>query len=627
MTGFANLQSIEVVHSYFRECASIVNVNWNNAKLTDNNGAGMFNNCANLQRVTNISNAVVNMRSAFSNCTSLTDSPTIPNSVRDIREVFSGCINLHNCSTLPERALMLDSAFRNCHSLTNPPAIPSGIQSMAYTFYYCNNLQNAPDLSKCVALTNMFRCFAYNYNLTQTPVIPNNVTNICNTFQGCTSITSFPIIPNSVTNLSYTFDQCRNVVKCNVNIPTQITDMSYTFYRCTGLTGKIFITGENITNAVNCFGETTSNKKVYIPFKNSSDDTVNSETYNAFITTGYDESGTTDGVTLFDLAEYEPPVRYDFRDDLGEARTFSWEADLTTTQDLIAGITEVSTIGVVCGDNMTYAGTWGDRNQINHTSHNEQSPSPESYIGFIFNVASGMFKPKVLEFDVSKNGTDGGSVMVTMQFDNTDEEIICTLPTIARNNADPSYTHTALDLSLFDMGASQGTVTIRFYLYNQGNTKSFSVYNVNLSGLLLLEEIQVYHTIENFNFANTEIYPNGKQYLEGDIVPYTSIIDNDPSLSYGLIAHQGGSKYYLMIQGGRSMRIMRNCKIEVPTYGQNIKLGITLYSAANIIVDDITYSLSKMETMYFTFLNRENIIIRGATTATVYVSSISVEYF
>ena len=96
-----------------------------------------------------------------------------------------------------------------------------------------------------------------------------------------------------------------------------------------------------------------------------------------------------------------------------------------------------------------------------------------------------MFKPQTLSFDIRKNGTDGGSALISILFDNFDEEVdICTLDTIARNNRDPDHTHADIDLTAFNLGASCGTVVGEFYLYNQGNTKTFSLYNVNLTGLL-----------------------------------------------------------------------------------------------------------------------------------------------
>lgn len=229
----------------------------------------------------------------------------------------------------------------------------------------------------------------------------------------------------------------------------------------------------HITDATDCFSDTTNTKKVYIPF--------NSTTYNSFVTAGYDELGTNCGVILKDINSYVPPAHYDFDDDDGELESFIWTDNLTTLQQKEAyPETIVSTTGVTCGANMSVDGI-----NISHTSNNERSPSADSYVAFLFNVESGMFKPQTLSFDIRKNGTDGGSALMSILFDNFDEEVdICTLDTIARNNRDPDHTHADIDLTAFNLGASCGTVLIKFYLYNQGNTKTFSLYNVNLTGLL-----------------------------------------------------------------------------------------------------------------------------------------------
>ena len=52
-------------------------------------------------------------------------------------------------------------------------------------------------------------------------------------------------------------------------------------------------------NARNCFNTTSLIKNVYIPF--TYENGVNTATYNSFITAGYDEIGTTNGVYLMDI--------------------------------------------------------------------------------------------------------------------------------------------------------------------------------------------------------------------------------------------------------------------------------------------------------------------------------------
>ena len=260
--------------------------------------------------------------------------------------------------------------------------------------------------------------------------------------------------------------------------------MNHTFARCEGLKGNIFIESNKITSAVSCFANTTVNKNVYIPYTYANG--TESATHAAFIAAGYDEAGTSCGVNLKDIATYVPPVKYDFSDANGSTRTFSWSKDLSTPVSADCDdVTSVTCDGITYGANCSLGTiSMNDRLTIAHTTNNEAAPGDESYVGFLFNVTKGMFKPKVLSFNVSKNGTSGGSVMVTMKFNSSEEVTVVTLPTIARNSETPSYTDTTIDLTQFDMGASKGTVMIKFYLYNQGSTKTFSLFNVSLQGLL-----------------------------------------------------------------------------------------------------------------------------------------------
>jgi hypothetical protein len=69
------------------------------------------------------------------------------------------------------------------------------------------------------------------------------------------------------------------------------------------------IHSNRITNAYNCFNETTLRKNVYIPF--TYENGVNTETYNAFINAGYDKNGTTNGVYLKDINNPIPKYSVD----------------------------------------------------------------------------------------------------------------------------------------------------------------------------------------------------------------------------------------------------------------------------------------------------------------------------
>ena len=104
-----------------------------------------------------------------------------------------------------------------------------------------------------------------------------------------------PVIPNTVVNMSGTFSRCYNLVNAPT-IPNSVIDMRMTFRVCNSLIGDINILSNQVTNAVNCFIDTSLIKNVYIPYRNS--DGTLSATHNSFMEAGYDETGTKNGVYL-----------------------------------------------------------------------------------------------------------------------------------------------------------------------------------------------------------------------------------------------------------------------------------------------------------------------------------------
>lgn len=113
-------------------------------------------------------------------------------------------------------------------------------------------------------------------NLSDSITLPNNVINISHTFENCTSFNTIPTIPDSVSDVSYCFDGCVNI------------------------SGELYISNPNITNATNCFMNTSNEKVVHIPYYFSN--RVYTPTYTAFSSAGYTENSETSkhGVILTD---------------------------------------------------------------------------------------------------------------------------------------------------------------------------------------------------------------------------------------------------------------------------------------------------------------------------------------
>ena len=257
---------------------NIVKVDLNNIPFEDNSMVGTFRDpsvySSRLNSVSNINQNVTNMWSTFYGCTNLVNAPVIPNSV-----------------------INMDYTFRDCSSLVNAPVIPNSVVSMNYTFDGCSNLVNVPDIPNSV--TSMWDTFRSCSNLVNAPAIPNSVTSMSDTFNGCSNLVNAPVIPNSVTSMGRTFNSCSNLVNAPV-IPNSVTNVWSTFNGCSNLIGDIYIYSNQVSNATNCFYNTSLTKNVYIPFTYRNN--INTRTYNSFMAAGYDTLGTTDGVYLKNLS-------------------------------------------------------------------------------------------------------------------------------------------------------------------------------------------------------------------------------------------------------------------------------------------------------------------------------------
>ena len=279
---------------------NIVKVDLNNIPFEDNSMAGAFCDpsvySSRLNSVSNINQNVTNMWMTFYGCTNLVNTPVIPNSVVNMDYTFESCSNLVNAPIIPNSVTSMNYTFYGCSNLVNAPAIPNSVTTMWMTFSMCYNLVNAPVIPNSVTfMSDTFRSCS---SLVNAPVIPNSVTYMYGTFNGCSSLVNAPAIPNSVTDMRRTFNGCSNLVNAPV-IPNSVTNMWSTFSRCSNLIGDIYIYSNQVSNATDCFYNTSLTKNVHIPFTYGNN--INTRTYNSFIAAGYDTLGTTDGVYLKNL--------------------------------------------------------------------------------------------------------------------------------------------------------------------------------------------------------------------------------------------------------------------------------------------------------------------------------------
>ena len=79
--------------------------------------------------------------------------------------------------------------------------------------YFYNNkvITKFPELKYFTGLRGLFGAFGFCSNLTETPIIPDSVTDMDNAFGGCSSLTEAPTIPRRVSSMRETFNGCTSL--------------------------------------------------------------------------------------------------------------------------------------------------------------------------------------------------------------------------------------------------------------------------------------------------------------------------------------------------------------------------------------------------------------------------------
>lgn len=145
------------------------------------------------------------------------------------------------------------NTFYNCEELKKAPEIPNTVTCMWSTFQGCSNLTEGKLGSNVV---NIWNCFMDCTKLVNSPEIPNTIENMTQTFYGCTTLTNVPNIPNSVTTMQSTFQDCISLEEVP-DIPNKVINMSGTFYKCTNLKKAPKI-GENVEDINSAFADCAS---------------------------------------------------------------------------------------------------------------------------------------------------------------------------------------------------------------------------------------------------------------------------------------------------------------------------------------------------------------------------------
>ena len=189
----------------------------------------------------------------------------IPTSITSMKNCCKGCDNLrylynaNNFSTRLSKLVDMSGCFSGCNHFTNYysdgynryniSTLPATVTNMSDTFYGCTSLSVAPTIPANV--TNMSGCFGECISLTTAPTIPNNVQNLSRCFINCTGITSPPSIPSKVTNMSQCFSGCSQMTAVPT-LPATLTDASYCFAGCGSIADAPVIPA-NVTNIESMF--------------------------------------------------------------------------------------------------------------------------------------------------------------------------------------------------------------------------------------------------------------------------------------------------------------------------------------------------------------------------------------
>lgn len=286
--------SVKQLRYTFLNCQNLINI----SKLS-NSAEDISQICRSDSKLQIIENEtympnLTNAYRAFEGCSNLSDTKINFGSevnFNDFSLAFHYCSNLINLPNMSGNFGNLYYSFQQCSNLVNVNIVINSADNMEQTFARCNNIVGNIDISNCNSITTLNRTFYRCYNLTSFGKIPDNIVNMTGTFQQCSNLVpNENLLPNYITDLSYCFQQCGKIVNAPV-IPNTIVNMSHAFDycsklenvpdmsncsnideingcfdRCINLSGEIIIGSEQISNAIDCFNNTSLKKYVYIPF-------------------------------------------------------------------------------------------------------------------------------------------------------------------------------------------------------------------------------------------------------------------------------------------------------------------------------------------------------------------------
>ena len=131
------------------------------------------------------------------------------------------------------------------------------VTSLCSTFYGISDLTESPVIPNTI---NILHETFQNTGLKEMPEIPNGATVMRSTFYGCTNLSELKDIPDTVTDISYCFSGCTSLTNINIELGKNVTEMQATFEKCSNLV-NVSKLPDNVINLTSTFSE-CSNLKI-----------------------------------------------------------------------------------------------------------------------------------------------------------------------------------------------------------------------------------------------------------------------------------------------------------------------------------------------------------------------------
>ena len=148
--------------------------------------SGTFENCILLKKTPSVSACknLLNMTDAYNGCIALEYASKIPKSVKNTTRAFSECTELQTGADLTRAEGITTSTgmYNDCKKMTKT-TMPPNVKIIDEMYEGCINLKEMPEIPGTVI--SMESTYSGDVSLNSLTIIPKNVENVVNCFQGC----------------------------------------------------------------------------------------------------------------------------------------------------------------------------------------------------------------------------------------------------------------------------------------------------------------------------------------------------------------------------------------------------------------------------------------------------------